>query len=51
MKLIKKDIIDKAVAILKGYCIKHPDCTKCRFCKNGNCSLEDLPCDWSNDND
>lgn len=45
-----KDRVDKAVEIIKGYCLKHTNCEKCRFRgENGYCMFEggDVPCDWS----
>lgn len=58
MNLIKKaenDRVDKAVEVIKGYCLKHFDCTACRFYnkRTDDCVLTKSntpPCDWSVNN-
>ncbi len=42
-----KDRIDKAVGIIRGYCVKVPHCDVCRYTKTGECPLQSqAPCDW-----
>lgn len=52
IKKVKKDRVDKAVEIIKGYCTKHFDCETCRFYEKEKCDCvisknNTPPCDWS----
>lgn len=40
--------VDKAIAIIKGYCNKSTSCGNCRFGHGDGCPFTDgtLPCDW-----
>ncbi len=41
-----KDRIDKAVATIRGYCVK-VDYGNCRYSKDRDCPLQtQAPCDW-----
>lgn len=47
-----KSRVDKAIAIIHGYCNKSTSCDICRFGQgNRSCPLADgtLPCDWDVD--
>ncbi len=45
----KENPLDKAVRILRGYCLKQEDCSGCRFAYGADalCILcRYVPCDW-----
>ena len=48
---MKGDRIDRAFAVLKGYCAKIKKCDKCRFNseQNGCILTYCIPCDWANE--
>lgn len=49
---IYRNCVDKAIAIIRGYCNKNASCDTCRYgIGKGNCPFTDgtLPCDWDAD--
>lgn len=46
-----KTRVDKAIAVIRGYCNKLASCDKCRYrLPNGLCPFShSVPCDWAMD--
>ena len=38
--------VDRAAALLRGYCEKHDNCERCRFSGASGCLIWGLPADW-----
>lgn len=38
--------VDRAAALLRGYCEKHDGCGGCRFSGEAGCIIWGLPADW-----